>query len=266
MSLNKTQKKFKDLMLRPITHIESAPMDDTFISNHIDAKDRLKVYHNNVVGSLSEALRSTFPLVENLVGEDFFKGMARAFIFEHPPKNSSIHAYGAGFDDFISTFEPAQSLPYLADVASLEIATNNAYYAQDDTVMPADALTKIAPEDLGDARLALRSSAYLVSSTYPLNALRSFCLDQDNAPAPDLSIKHDCKLLILRPHLEVEIIPLGLDEYDMLHALHAGLTLGDAVAKTLSAHPDFDFAFFLQKHISLETFSHENANNIIYNN
>lgn len=266
MPLNKTQNNFKNLMLRPITDIDSADLDNIFISNHIDAKDRLKVYHNNVVGSLSEALLTTFPLLQHLVGEEFLKGIARAFIFQNPPKNSSVHAYGAGFDEFIQTFEPAESLPYLADVASLEIAMNNAYYAPNDDAMPADALTKIAPENLGDIQIVLRSSAHLISSSYPLIALRAFCLDQDNAPAPDLSVKHECHILILRPHLEVEIIPLDLDEYDMLQTLRTGLTLGEAVEKTLNAYPEFDFALFLQKHISLETFSHIRPNNMIDNN
>ena len=42
---------------------------------------RFAVYRNNVTVGLSEALTAAFPAVCRIVGEAFFRGMARQFIF-----------------------------------------------------------------------------------------------------------------------------------------------------------------------------------------
>ena len=257
MKLAKFQKQFKETMFRPVREIQNCEdgFRALFSEGDIPLDERLKVYHNNVVGSLSEVLRVTFPLLQNLVGEEFLRAMARDFIFENPPTNACVHMYGAGFDGFIKTYDPAKSLPYLADVATLELALNTAYYAPDDGAMASDSLAQVQPELLGEVVLDLRSSATLIASSYPLEKILDFCLDENNSPAPDLTTNYTCCLLIMRPALEVHIISLPDDEYKMLHLLHGKVPLGEAVEKTMDAFPAFDFTAFLQKHTTLESFS-----------
>lgn len=48
--------------------------------NQSDPTQRFAVYRNNVIVSLCDALASTFPVVQALVGEDFFHTMARDFV------------------------------------------------------------------------------------------------------------------------------------------------------------------------------------------
>ena len=257
MQLSKAQKKFKDTMLGPADQIDQ--QDDAFLSLFETYKapttERLKIYHNNVVGSLTEALRATFPLTEQLVGTNFFKSMARAFIFEHPPEGACLHHYGKGFDLFVKTYAPAQSVPYLADIACLELAQNNAYYACDDLPLTGNAFSKIPAEELPTVTLNLRQSASLISSKYPLLEIRDFCHDEDNAPKPNLDEEHNTKLLIHRQKLEVTLTPLNDDEYLLLKILNENTPLGKAVEQTIDVFNDFDFPTFLQKHISLKTFS-----------
>lgn len=257
MKLARFQKQFTETMFRPVRDIQEYESDfkALFSEGEIPLDERLKVYHNNVVGSLSEVMRATFPLLENLVGEDFLKSMARGFIFENPPNSGCMHMYGAGFDEFIKTYEPAKSLSYLSDVATLELALNTAYYASDDVALAPDALAQVPPESLGEVVLNLRSSATLISSSYPLQSIRSFCLDTDNNSAPDLTEDYTCRLMILRPALEVNIITLSEDEFEMLHLLHNKVSLGAAVEKTMTVFPTFDFTAFLQKHTALESFT-----------
>lgn len=254
MKLKEFQKEFKNTMLRPRSELEERGQS---ISSHlnegnISISDRLDVYHNNIIGSLSNALCSTFPMIENLTGPDFLKGMAREFIFQHPPTSAYVHHYGSGFDEFIENYAPARDLPYLSDVARLELALNHAYYAEDDDALPADALSKTLPESLGDIVLNFRKSATLISSDYPLLSLRDFCLN--GGEAPDLSRAQPCAFLVMRPHLEVETLPLSIDEYNFLNLLQNKTPLGQALEHNVEQHPDFDFPAFLQKHISLETF------------
>ncbi len=258
MRLSEFQEAFKDIMLQPKRDLGGG-------SNHIarlikgetvSASDRLGVYHNNIMGSLSNALCATFPMIENLVGDKFLRGMAREFIFANPPTDTCLHHYGAGFDAFIKGYKPAESLPYLPDVARFELALNHAYYADDDAAMPADYLSRLAPDMLSDCILDMRQSVTILHSPYPLNTLRDFCLN--NGAAPDLTKMGAYPMMIYRPQLEVQIITLHKDEYDFLRNLE-NLPLGAAVENTLQKYPAFDFSEFLQKHILLETFSVKNA-------
>lgn len=48
--------------------------------NGSDPAQRFAVYRNNVTVSLIDALADTFPVVQALVGVDFFRTMAREFV------------------------------------------------------------------------------------------------------------------------------------------------------------------------------------------
>src|SRR5258707_7834403 len=92
---------------------------------------RFAVYRNNVVVGLGKALKSRFPVVEKIVGEEFFAAMARVFVKEQPPRSPLLATYGDVFPAFIAAFEPARELPYLSDVARLGAARTRAYHAAD---------------------------------------------------------------------------------------------------------------------------------------
>jgi hypothetical protein len=197
-----------------------------------------------------------FPLLEKLVGKGFLEAMARSFILECPPATGCINTYGTGFDTFIRSFKPAQSMPYLADVATLEIALNTAYYAPDDAPMSAADLAQIAPEALAGTYLPLRRSACLVESGFPLQDILDFCLSV-GADTPDRKLdisQGSAHLMIYRPALESVIVPLNRAEYAALKALQDGHTLGETFEQTIAAAPDFDIGSFLQKHIHLGSF------------
>ena len=83
---------------------------------------RFGVYRNNVASALTNSLRVRYPVVEQLVGGEFFGMMARGYVDEHKPRSAMLISYGAEFPEFITGFEAASSVPYLADVAKLESA------------------------------------------------------------------------------------------------------------------------------------------------
>lgn len=100
--------------------------------NGSDPAPRFTVYRNNVVVSLIDALADTYPVVQQLVGEEFFRAMAREFALAHPPTSPVMAFYGDGFVEFIGAFPPAAALPYLADVARLEYCYVQVYHAAEE--------------------------------------------------------------------------------------------------------------------------------------
>ena len=100
-------------------------------ANGADPASRFAVYRNNVQSSLINALADSYPVVMQLVGVEFFRAMAAIFVQTQPPHSPLMSCYGEGFVDFIAGFEPAASVPYLADVARLEGLRTRAYHAAD---------------------------------------------------------------------------------------------------------------------------------------
>ncbi|PTT93348.1 DUF2063 domain-containing protein, partial [Pseudomonas sp. HMWF005] len=63
-------------------------------ANGADPASRFSVYRNNVQSSLINALADSYPVVQQLVGEDFFRAMAAVFVQQHPPETPLMSRYG----------------------------------------------------------------------------------------------------------------------------------------------------------------------------
>src|SRR5580700_6166991 len=101
---------------------------------------RYNVYRNNVTVSLIDALAATYPAVQRITGVDFFRAMARFHVRATPPTSPLLFEYGRDFPAFIESYEYAQNMPWLADVARIERAWLDAYHAEDAASLPAQLL------------------------------------------------------------------------------------------------------------------------------
>lgn len=201
---------------------------------------RFAVYRNNVVAGLVAALRAQFPATEKIVGEEFFSAMARVYIATEPPRSPILVTYGEGFPDFIANFPPAVDVPYLGDVARLEVARTRAYHAAD--AAPVDRLRweALDPNVLCGVRVALHPSVQILRSAYPvvtiwaMNAGEATLAAIDDRPAEDA--------LVVRTDMQVEVRRLPGGGAAFLAALAAGACLGAAADSAAADHPEFDLA------------------------
>ena len=201
---------------------------------------RFAVYRNNVVVSLVNALCAKFPATERIVGEDFFKAMARNFVAAHPPRSKILHTYGDDFGDFISSFEPAAELPYLPDVARLEAARTRAYHAADaQPLAPAD-FSNIDPQSVGTLRVTLHPSLQILRSPHPVVTIWAMNAGEMDLGPVDGVVAEDA--LVLRPALTVTVRKLPPGGAAFLFAMSDGATLADAAANAASDDASFDLA------------------------
>lgn len=199
---------------------------------------RFAVYRNNVVVSLIDAVTAAYPVVVRLVGEQFFRAIARIYVAGHPPASPIMLHYGEGFADFVATFTPAASVPYLADIARLERAWLEAYHAREAWPASLKELASIPAEAFGRVRLRLHPSLRLVRSRFPIVTIWTMNV-QGGVPAPvDLSTPQHA--LVLRPHAEVEVRALSNDSAAFVAALQHGDTAEDAAKGALKVNPKFD--------------------------
>jgi len=111
------------------------------------------VYRNGVMGAGIDALADNYPSVERLVGGEWFRAAAAAYVGAHPPRDPCLWAYGEHFADWLRTLPSAAGLPYLYDVARLDLAWMRAYTAAD---APALAQQDLLGRPLGHLVLAPR--------------------------------------------------------------------------------------------------------------
>lgn len=210
--------------------------------NGSDPATRFAVYRNNVAVSLTDALADTFPVTQELVGEEFFRAMARAFIQEHPPRSRVLTWLGEAFPDFIESFSPAASVPYLSDVARLEMCRVHAYHAAD--IVPCDAQAINAfvsdPEKLPNLRLGLHPSLHVVHSRFAVFSLwaahhGAMCISTVNPSMAETA-------LIFRSGLDVEIVELPASAGLFIEQLRIGEKLSFAANATDSSDREFYLA------------------------
>jgi hypothetical protein len=96
-----------------------------------DNAGRFNIYRNNLRITLRNALRTTFPAIEKLVGEEYFSALALAFVELHPPRSAIMSDYGDCFPGFLAGLDPLRDYPYLPDVSRIEFARVQAYHAAD---------------------------------------------------------------------------------------------------------------------------------------
>jgi hypothetical protein len=206
--------------------------------NGSDAARRLDVHRNNVVVSLADALAASFPVVQSLVGEPFFRAMARSYLRADPPRSPVLALYGGGLAAFIEGFAPARSLPYLADVARLEFARVQTLHAAD--ALPADPMllaAALAADALHALPLRPHPSARWMVSRHPVFSL--WAAHQGQGRPEDVDLGQPEAVLVVRPALEVLTIGCDPATAAVLAALEQGAALPDACAAAAGC-PHFD--------------------------
>lgn len=260
MRLNDIQAQFKDMILGSYDEaLSNDPFNHLFEKDEIALNTRFHVYRDGVLENFVNVLKATYPTVHALVGDDFFRKIARLYARQFPPSQGCINLYGQNFPTYLTTIKQANHLPYLHDVAAYDWAYNTAFYAPDEDVLDISRLKDLNPQNLAQTQFIFLSSVCLIKSQYPLPELHGFC-DPDKAEntQKDQSIDIDQgggNFLIARPEFKVNAITLQDDVYDMIQALHDGQTVEAALEKTLMRHPHFEFESFLHMLLSADIVS-----------
>ncbi|MBX3577282.1 MAG: putative DNA-binding domain-containing protein [Rhizobiaceae bacterium] len=213
---------------------------------------RFAVYRNNVFVGLTQALAKRFPVTRRLVGEEFFAGMARVYADAEKPASPLLFRYGDTFPDFIATFPPAASLPYLADLARLETALTRAYHAADVAPLGLDVLSAIAPDTLPRTVLLPHPSAAQLVSAWPVGTI--WAAHQGEIVGTVASRAAET-VIVARPVMDVGVHVVPANHAGFSAAVFEGATLGDAAARALDSDAAFDFGAALVGLVSLGAFS-----------
>lgn len=234
--------------------------DSTLLTENIDnsvisATGLMGIYQSSALANITQALSITYPVIEKLVGEEFFRATCRQYIYVAWPESGNMDDYGADFPEFLAAFEHAKHLVYLKDVARLEWAFHQSSLDNDANITDWSTLAQVT--DILKLKFVLAPSFRLVNSRFPVDQI--WQLNQVNtSPELDLTVNHDDDkestdtfLVLNRQGLKTVITPLTYDEFTLLQAFENGENFEQAIILATAKQADISMDNCLKKLIEL---------------
>ena len=207
---------------------------------------RMAIYRANMVAAANKALSGAYPVVRQVVGAEFFNGLAREYQRATPSTSGDLTSFGAHFDAFLAAFEHVQDMPWLPDLARLEWAAHLAYGAADAPGWDIAALAAIPPDRQDAIRFRWSPGLAVVRSGFPV--VRVWTIHQpgfEGAFEVDWTIAQTA--LVARDGFIVTVDECAAADATFIERSLAGAALGQAAADTLERHPDFDLGALLAR-------------------
>jgi hypothetical protein len=220
-------------------------------SDGLDVESRICIYRNNLRKGFLKALALEFPVIQRLVGEDYFSQLALVFQARHPSRSGNLHHIGQPFPQFLDGLLAGTPYSYLSDVAALEWAHLVSMGAPEATPLDPNVLLKFSTDSFSELCFTLHPACRLVRSAYPV--LRIWQVNQSAAEVTefiDLDSGPD-RILVRRGAEAVELHRLSLGDFALLIALASGATLGDAFDAACEADSRFNVGEALCRAVAL---------------
>ncbi|HEX7640863.1 MAG TPA: DUF692 family protein [Burkholderiaceae bacterium] len=249
--LQRTQTAFAEALFDAAKEGQALPL---FKSDAALAQQRFALYRGNLAGNWDKALANAYPVLRQLVGEEFFAALAREYGRAHPSTDGDLNRFGAHFAEFLTGFEHVAEYPYFPDMARLEWALHRAHYADGAAVIDTVALSSLAPEQMDAAGLKLHPACSLFASPWAIVELWEAHQPGHEQEFP-VELARDSHAVIVRPHWKCEVLPLSAAAYAMLSGLAAGASLGAALDAALDLDEQFNFGNWLQEWLQARIFA-----------
>lgn len=231
------------------------PIEQQIIGDGLGSATRLDVYRNNLREGFIKALALGFPVIEQLVGEDYFRHLALDFQAAHPSRAGNLHHIGMPLADFMRQRFAGTEYAYFADVAALEWAHQEALVATEQEPMSPDALRNVDPASYESLRFDIQPAVRLVKSEYPIVRIwRAHQPDAKSEETIDLGSGGDSVLVLRTPEcVEFHRLPAG--DFTALVAFSRGENLGEAFEAAQAADATFDLGVALRRFLTLQLFT-----------
>lgn len=199
-------------------------------------QSRLKVYQNNAFQALLSSLQSSFPVCQTVVGERCFEQLAQQYCNHYPLQDANLNHYGAQFPrllgDEIKQHQAFIGLEYLPELAMLEWALKQGYYAQDRSdymqqpqVHELEQMARLTESLQQQAVLLLQPDIELLSCRYPVQQVwlkHQATTEQSHTVSCDSATNY---LLIFRDRFKVNFRQISAPQAQLIMAIQQSLSL-----------------------------------------
>ncbi len=189
---------------------------------------RLQVYRNNARAMFAGALERTYPVLRRQVGDEQFAALAQSYRAAHPSRSGDLHWVGEAFASWLALRVAADGRAWLAELARLEWACEEALVAARLPPLAAAELARVAPETLADVGLVLQPCLRTVGSPFPVwSAWRAGQLE---SPGTTVDLALGAQYVVVTcGDTGLVLHSLPEEQFLFVAALAGGATLGSAV-------------------------------------
>lgn len=200
----------------------------------LDAAGMLDVYNGGYLARLVEVLQGDYGAVQHVLGEDAFRQLIARYLEKHPSRHSNLNVLGRHLPKFVRGQRSLPQRPFLAELATLELAVSITFDAPEFTALATDAMAAV-PQDRWDrVRFTANPSVQLYAFPFPVDAFYQAWKEGNPiaVPKPEPSW-----LLVYRKDDRVWRQRLVRSAYRVLQRLCAGEPLGQALAAAKPGEP-----------------------------
>jgi hypothetical protein len=206
---------------------------------------RLEVYRNNARETFRKTLAATYPVVERLVGDLCFRGLARSYMRDFPSRHGDLGRFGAELPTLLDIYYRDTPHAYLADVARLEWACAEVETAGESAALDLLELESVPNTRCAELRFSLRTSVRLLCSRFPVLSIWEANQGIDVVTVP-LACGAEHVLVLRSRSGRVTLHRLDRGTYAFARSLADGEPLEDAVGVAEAADARFAVAAALE--------------------
>ena len=222
---------------------------------YLVAQPGFAIYRNTVLKGCIDALQANFPTVARLVGDEWFRAAAAVYARGELPSAPTLLTYGRTFPEFLAGFEPADELPYLADIARVDRLWSEAHVAANEDVVDPATLVRLAPEDMGRHMLRPHAAArWGWCDEHPIYTVWSRNRDCCADSGAGIDWRGE-GVLLTRPQGAVKHRSLSRAGAEFLSACAAGLRIEAAVTAALEAQATVDLSALINQLLQAGAFA-----------
>lgn len=194
----------------------------------------IAVYRNTVIHGAVEALKSNYPVVTQIIGDEMFEGVAVEYSSANPPRSPVLALYGESFPDWLKQQDWVADLPYLPDVATVERLHVECLMAAD-----AEPLHAADPSELSGRRLQLHPAVRFTWLQTP--AMSIWLAHQQPMPSEIAPEWKPEGAMFARPSPFTLHAPrIGASAHRILSGIRLGERAGQSMAAAARLYPDTD--------------------------
>ncbi len=198
-----------------------------------------------------KALALGFPVIQRLVGADYFRQLAVDLLHAHPSRSGNLHHIGAPFSAFLRARFANTQYAYFADVAALRVGVPGSAHRPRCRTTDCRRVSRHRSDSIRNAGLRAAPACGFVKADYPIVRIwRANQLDAGNDEVIDLASEAD-HVLVLRTSECIEFHRLPPAQFSFFESLDHGATLGAALERVQTLDPAFDVGAALRLLIDL---------------
>ena len=200
--------------------------------------ERFRLYRGNLRANLEKSLSGAFPVIKQLVGDEFFSYMVNQYGRSLVHNTGNLNQIGSEFPEFVKNYEPVASLGYAYDVAKLEWAVQSSAFARDSQPLDPISLLSLDAQALELEVLSLCPSVSLHHSSWNIYGIWQGHQSPTSLDTP-IVVDVESFCVVKRPLWQVEVEAIDRGDFVFLKSLDGQVIFADALEMAVDADPNF---------------------------